>query len=66
VLITINGEQREVAGSTSGAELLRMLNIPVVTAVAEYNGKVLNSDAFQRVVLADGDVIELVTLVGGG
>jgi thiamine biosynthesis protein ThiS len=64
--ITVNGEQREVADGTTGAELLCLLQIPAVTAVAEYNGIVQTSAVFQGTVLVDGDLIELVTLVGGG
>lgn len=66
MLITVNGEQREVVDGISGAQLLAELHIPASTAVAELNGKVLMSSQFQAQTLKLGDVIELVAIVGGG
>jgi sulfur carrier protein len=66
VLIIVNGEQRDVADGMNGAELLELLHLPASTAVAELNGKVLVSSQFQAQTLCTGDVIELVTIVGGG
>lgn len=64
--LIINGEVREVAAALDGAALLQLLGLPAGTIVAELNGKVLQSGEFQAAVLRDGDVIELVTIVGGG
>lgn len=64
--ISINGEHQEMTDGLTGAQLLRLLNIAPTTAVAEYNGRIMQSAAFQIQELQDGDVIELVTLVGGG
>lgn len=64
--IIVNGEPREVDGGISGAQLLALLRLPASTAIAELNGQVLVSSQFQAQVLYAGDVIELVTVVGGG
>lgn len=66
MLITVNGTDREVDEGISGAGLLEMLGLPASTAVAELNGMVLVSSQFQAQTLNAGDVIELVTIVGGG
>lgn len=66
MLITVNGAPREVAEGSSGAQLLADLRLPASTLVAEVNGLVLVSSQFQAQTLCAGDVIELVTLVGGG
>ncbi len=47
-------------------EFLKMHNIKSQFVAVGYNGEVLERDQFARVVLKDGDVLEIVRPVGGG
>lgn len=64
--LTINGEEREFGGTLSGAQLLAQLDIRPTTVVVELNREVVPRDEFLQRELAEGDVLELVTIVGGG
>ena len=64
--MTVNGKQRELSDGNTGADLLRELGIPASTTVAEVNGQIVPRGEFDDLRLQEGDVIELVTIVGGG
>jgi sulfur carrier protein len=66
MMVTVNGTAREVADGASGLRLLEQLQINAATCVAEVNGKILTAAQFSEYPLRDGDLIELVTIVGGG
>ena len=63
--LTINGEEREVAAATVWG-LLEELGLPPQGTVVEHNRKIVDREAFRETPLAEGDVLELVRLVGGG
>jgi thiamine biosynthesis protein ThiS len=66
--ITINGEPREVADEPTPTldELLRALGLPAERVAVERNGAVVRRADRAGCVVVDGDVLEVVTLVGGG
>jgi len=64
--ILVNGKQMEFDSPPSGSDLLARLNIVPATVVAELNGEIIKREEFLARMLADGDVLELVTVVGGG
>jgi len=64
--ILVNGKQMEFDSPPSGLDLLARLNIVPATVVAELNGEIIKREEFLARMLADGDVLELVTVVGGG
>jgi thiazole synthase len=64
--ITINAEQRTFAGPLTVADLLRDLGRDARRLAVEVNEVVVRRDEQQSRVLADGDRVEIVTLVGGG
>jgi thiamine biosynthesis protein ThiS len=66
IKLTVNGLEHSQPGGITGGGLLAALNIPPGAIVAELNGGVIRREEFLNTTLADGDVIELVTLVGGG
>lgn len=64
--IELNGEPRALPAGTTLAGLIELLGLrPELVAVECNNSVVKRSEHASRVV-AHGDVLELVTLVGGG
>ncbi|HEY0486195.1 MAG TPA: sulfur carrier protein ThiS [Mycobacteriales bacterium] len=66
MLLTVNGEEREVADATTLRALLESLGLRVGSVVVEHNGTALLRSEVDGVVLADGDRLELVVAVAGG
>jgi thiazole synthase len=66
VQITINGERRELSGPVTVAELLRDLGLKPEHVAVELNTGLLTRSRQAETLLAPGDVLEVVTLVGGG
>jgi thiazole synthase len=66
IRLTINGKERQAAEAISVAGLLADLELMVERVAVEHNRKVLARDEFSRVLLSDGDQLEIVTFVGGG
>jgi thiamine biosynthesis protein ThiS len=66
LLITLNGEAREVAGPLTVTELLVQLEIDPRRVAVERNLIVLKRDAFATTTVQAGDEIEIVNFVGGG
>ena len=64
--ITVNGESREVADGLKLLELLHELQVRPEQVAVERNLHVVSRKEFADCVLAAGDVLEIVTLVGGG
>ena len=64
--ITVNGESREVADGLKLLELLRELELRAEQVAVERNLHVIPRKEFPACVLQAGDVLEIVTLVGGG
>ena len=63
--LMVNGEAREAPAGTTVLELLETLGIRGRVAV-ERNGTVLRQAEHAETRLAEGDVLEVVTFVGGG
>ena len=66
MLVTVNGEERELAAATTVADLLAELELPTEQVAVERNLRIVPRDRFGAVALAEGDRLEVVTLVGGG
>lgn len=64
--ITLNGEPRTLADSKSLADLLGQLKIDRTKVAVEVNGQVVPRTRHSEHPMAEGDRIEIVTLVGGG
>lgn len=66
IAITVNGERRELSRRMKLIRFLRVNGIsPRMVAVA-VNGEVLHRHDWPDVTLRDGDVLEIVRMVGGG
>jgi sulfur carrier protein len=66
ITFTVNGEKRKLEGPVKLTAFLETLGInPRYVAVA-HNGTVLQRQKWSEVVLQDGDILEIVRMVGGG
>ena len=66
MLVTVNGEGRMLASGTSVAELLDALDVRPDRVAVERNGELVPRREHGETRLVEGDVVEVVTLVGGG
>jgi sulfur carrier protein len=66
VNVVVNGQPRELSGPLTVAELLKRLEVPTRGMAVEINLQVLPRAQHATRTLADGDRLEIVTLVGGG
>ena len=64
-MVKINGENQNMAGKTL-AEYLAATNYDPKRIAVERNGEIVPKSQYSEMVLEDGDVIEVVSFVGGG
>lgn len=64
--LTINSRSREVPDATTIRQLLDILGLAGQHVAVERNREIVSFRTFDQTVLAEGDVLEVVTLVGGG
>jgi len=64
--ITCNGETKEIQQDTTLVSFIRELDLNPDTVVAECDGKIVKRDEYDTLVLAEGNVLELIRFVGGG
>ena len=64
--ITVNGEPRELAAGATISTLLASLALPSTRVAVEVNAQLVRRAQHPEQALADGDAVEIVTLVGGG
>jgi thiamine biosynthesis protein ThiS len=65
MVLVVNGERREAKAGATVLDVLHTLGIRGRVAV-ERNGTVLRQAEHAETCLAEGDVLEVVTFVGGG
>ncbi|CAI8357319.1 MAG: thiamine biosynthesis protein ThiS [Rhizobiales bacterium TMED143] len=64
--ITVNGEDQLLDGPISVSGLLVQLGISGGKVAIERNLEIVPKSAYENIVLADGDRIEIVHFIGGG
>lgn len=64
-MVKINGELVDVAGKTI-TEYLVTTSYDVKRIAIERNGEIVAKVTYESTVLMDGDIIEVVSFVGGG
>ena len=67
--LKVNGEIKELkieGGPTSLSSIIRLLVTHPDLVVVELNGSIVSNDLWKEQSINDGDVIEIVTIVGGG
>ena len=64
-MVTVNGQPQNAAGKPL-AQLLEELGYQAGRIAVERNGEIVPRRRYGETVLADGDVLEVVSFVGGG
>ena len=65
-MITVNGENRTLEKPVTVTEYLEACNYVPVQVVVELNEEIIKRDTYDSSVLKDGDVVEILQLMGGG
>jgi len=66
ISISVNGEQRSMKAGSTVETLLLELNVPRTALAVERNREIVPRTEYAEIQLADGDKLEIVSLVGGG
>ena len=64
--LLLNGDEREIAGVSSVADLVASLGLDSRKVAVERNLEIVPRSTYADTALADGDRIEIVTFIGGG
>ena len=67
--IKVNGDKKKIELSQENASLSKALDsmgYKPNTVVVELNDLIINSKKWDKVILKDGDNLEIVSIVGGG
>ena len=64
--ITLNGEKRQIADSTSLVTLLNNLDLASRRVAVVRNGDVVHHEDYASTVLGSGETVDIIQMVGGG
>lgn len=64
-MVKVNGEKKAIAGKTVSEYLLETEYDTIYIAI-ERNGELVCKNQYDSTILTDGDVLEIVSFVGGG
>ncbi len=64
--VTINGKADTIDPGATVADLLARLDLAPVRVAVEINEDLVPRKTFDEAVLHEGDLVEIVTFVGGG
>ena len=66
IRLQVNGKPVELDADTPLPAYLAKLGVDPRAVAVEHNGVIIERAAFAQTVLRDGDVVEIVRMVGGG
>lgn len=64
--IVVNGSEHHFDGDVTAADLLKSLNLASERVAVVVNETVVRRASLDQTGLNDGDVVEVITMVGGG
>jgi thiamine biosynthesis protein ThiS len=64
--IRVNDGEHEAAQGATVRGLLETMSLPPARVAVELNGRVVARMDFDRIMIREGDVLEVVHFVGGG
>ena len=66
ITLTVNGKRQSLAGPTRLTEFLSTRVDPKRMVAIGYNGEVIHRQDWDKVLLGEGDMVDIVHMVGGG
>jgi thiamine biosynthesis protein ThiS len=66
ITISVNGEPCTQPESITLLALIESLGVKPETVAAQHNDRIVERAALDEIHLCDGDVVELIRIVGGG
>ena len=66
IALQVNGKQIELDEPMPLTDYLEKLGVSPRAVAVEHNGTIIERDAYAATTLRDGDVVEIVRMVGGG
>lgn len=66
IALQVNGKRVELEEPARLLDYLERLGVNPRAVAVELNGVILERAAFEHAVLGEGDVVEIVRMVGGG
>ena len=66
IALQINGKRIELVEPTSVLDYVSRLGVDPRAVAEEHNGTILERAAYDQTLLNEGDVVEIVRMVGGG
>jgi thiamine biosynthesis protein ThiS len=66
IAVQINGRRVELDGPTTLIAYLEKLDVNPRAVAVEHNGVIVERGAYATTTLEEGDVVEVVRMVGGG
>ena len=64
-MVQINGKNEDIAGKNL-RDYLNAANYDTRIIVVEINEKIIEKEKYQNTIIKDGDIIEIITFMGGG
>ncbi len=64
--LRVNGREIEFSHPTALPDYLRELGVDPRAIAVEHNGEIIQRTVYDACLLRDGDVVEIVRMVGGG
>ena len=64
--LQVNGKHIELDAPTPLKAYLEQLGVSPRAVAVEHNGEIVERDAYAMTTLREGDVVEIVRMVGGG
>jgi sulfur carrier protein len=66
IALVVNGKQVELDAPTPLLTYLERLGVDPRSIAVEHNGEIIERADYEQATLKEGDVVEIVRMVGGG
>ena len=66
ITLQVNGKNVELERATPLLTYIEKLGVDPRAVAVEHNGMILERAAYERITLNEGDIVEIVRMVGGG
>ena len=66
ISLQVNGRRVELDGPTGLLAYLEKLGVSARAVAVELNGVIIERSAYENATLGEGDIVEIVRMVGGG